>query len=519
MSLETSAAIDKGTAMHRRAIATLERLRSTSLQNSDSRVIEFHDINVFDVLVTAIYLEFLEQAPASASLVERVKGWIWQKLTSSRDRSVTELESTKDRIAPTSVVFWPTDTTHITAQLPVAEALPEELSQVFCASSFKTRAELNASGVRNVVSTAIWPELAEQAADETKRRFCQHQRYRRTHDTPEERRLGEVVSAQLYRAIYSVLVAERLVDTMRPEVMVVGNDLTVEGRAAALVASRRNVRSVVLAHGSVLENSTHGLHVADIVTAYGEFQRRTLVQLGVKENHIRVTGAPYLDKLQKQTGTTDPALTKQLNLSADRPWVLVATSGPGHVISVEQHTHTVRALIRACEQLPDIDFIVKLHRKDHPRYYRDLSKPIRSRFHVIRHGSPGFPTSIFDWLQGCSAILTGGSTVAIEAMLVDVPVITMDFTDELNRIPFVSAGATIHIRSEQELLSALERVAIYKNLPIGLTKRVAEYLSGEFSMLDGNASERVVDVINQMCRQKPTRLCANAAKSTLAGAQ
>ena len=44
-------------------------------------------------------------------------------------------------------------------------------------------------------------------------------------------------------------------------------------------------------------------------------------------------------------------------------------------------------------------------------------------------------------------MLTGASAVAVEAMLMDVPVVTMDFCNEIHGVDFIDAGATIHVNT------------------------------------------------------------------------
>ena len=55
-------------------------------------------------------------------------------------------------------------------------------------------------------------------------------------------------------------------------------------------------------------------------------------------------------------------------------------------------------------------------------------------------------------------MLTGASTVAVEAMLMDVPVVTMDFRDEIHEVDFIDAGATMHVRTGEALVEAVAEI-------------------------------------------------------------
>ena len=262
-------------------------------------------------------------------------------------------------------------------------------------------------------------------------------------------------------ACVAVANARAALATFRPKVMVVGNDITVEGRAAGLAAKAAGVSVVVMMHGHVgVNNPLHGLHLADRLVAYGDAHRRVLTQLGISADAISVCGAPYLDQRPAAGATVHPAIAKAFSLSPGDPWVLVATSGPGHSVSLAHHLTLIENLLVLSARFPEVTFIAKLHRKDNPQYYHDLmaKHPAKRRLMIVRAGSPGVPDNILDWLQGCRAVLTGASMVAIEAMLMHVPVITMDFAGELSGVEFIDAGATRHVRTLAELEDRLRTI-------------------------------------------------------------
>ena len=70
---------------------------------------------------------------------------------------------------------------------------------------------------------------------------------------------------------------------------------------------------------------------------------------------------------------------------------------------------------------------------------------------VVAEETHGFPRGIIEWLQGCSVVLTGASMVAVEAMLIGVPVITMDFCNEIREVDFIDFGMTTHVTTPEAL--------------------------------------------------------------------
>ena len=102
----------------------------------------------------------------------------------------------------------------------------------------------------------------------------------------------------------------------------------------------------------------------------------------------------------------------------------------------------------------------------------------------------GYPSDIFQWLDGCPVVLTGASTVAVEAMLMDVPVVTMDFCDEIHGVDFIDAGATMHVRTGNALVEAVGQVLAGRAPDEQAQARVRTYLEASFCALDGRSASR-----------------------------
>ena len=90
------------------------------------------------------------------------------------------------------------------------------------------------------------------------------------------------------------------------------------------------------------------------------------------------------------------------------------------------------------------------------------------------------PESIFGWFNGCSAIITGASTSGNEALLVGLPVITIDFNNELNDLDFIKNKVSLHATCYDELKKALNKV-IQKDLEVDLImKKSTKYLKNYY---------------------------------------
>jgi UDP-N-acetylglucosamine 2-epimerase len=465
-------------------------------------LLELDGLNVLDVLFKQLYLSMLKAlrnrvAPSpDRALGPRMHVWAYHQKMAWRQRLAAR--RTKP-VRPADFVLWPRENTHAAILLPVAHALRQRGAScelLACQTAMFNR--LRGQEVEAVYTGGAWPQVVRKARKDGISRAAQLTAGGRWPVPPFENAsidsleqvVRHTVISQLPHVSESIANARAALDRFGCRVLVVGNDLTMEGRAGCRVAAARGIPSAAFMHGNISASPVHAYQAADRLLAFGESQRRDLLRLGIADERIVVCGAPSLDRRPRQTARIHPLAQSQLGLKSGEPWILVATSGPGHRISHAHHEKIVANLVRLSTALPDVPLVIKLHHKDRLENYREgLKDYAGQKIFVVPYEKPGFPTNIFDWLQGCSMVLTGMSSVAMEAMLMDVPVITMDYCDEIHGADFIDAGATLHVRTG-EALEAAVRTILAGGAPGNLCQRVQAYLKDAYFALDGGSASR-----------------------------
>ncbi len=87
----------------------------------------------------------------------------------------------------------------------------------------------------------------------------------------------------------------------------------------------------------------------------------------------------------------------------------------------------------------------------------------------------------------------------------DVPVITMDFADEIRGVDFIEAGATTHVRTGDELVAAVRAVLQRPGHEDVLVERVRMHLERAFHALDGRSAERGARSIRELIASRQMR--------------
>jgi UDP-N-acetylglucosamine 2-epimerase len=501
---------DSDSVSHAAIVDWLQRARVAARASQWAPQLDYEQVDLVDALVSQLFLNGLGAARGGSDIKRSSKFGLRERAYRVKSALAERLARLRSETAgPTEVLFWPRGSAHVEDMHAVSQAYQQRggnSRSVACqARPFQG---LRARGMNPVFVQAAWPEKIRAARDDGRRLVAQLSQLHGPKLTALEPqavsdRLAPNWRSTLLEHLPAACVAiangHAALDRFQPKVLVVGNDITLEGRAAALVAKARGVPTVVMMHGHVgTNNPLHGLHIADRLVAYGDAHRRALMELGIAADAIRVCGAPYLDSRPPAGDTIHPAIGQAFSIPADAPWVLVATSGPGHSVSLAHHLKVIKNLLTLSAAMPEINFVVKLHRKDSLRYYQDLTArhPAKRRLVVAQAGSPGVPDNFLEWLRGCRAVLTGASMVAIEAMLMNVPVITMDFAEELKGVSFIDAGATLHARTPAELEAHLRSV-----LSSGSPRQpagTAAFLHDAFFALDGQSARRVADLLHSL---------------------
>ena len=494
----------------------IERLRESTKAAPWANLVDFDGIDAIDVLLSPVFLGALNAVRGGARPRREPRslfGWLhetgYRMRTAAGERLAARHSASVEQA---DVVMWCREITHSDILRPVAKALAERgTSCRFLTCQTKIFRALRRNDPAVVFAPAAWPRQVREGRQQGLRRAGRLAsfgpwtipRLDGASMADLESIVRDVVVRHLPLASEAMANARAALDGFRPKVLVVGNDLTPEGRAACRVAAARGVPTAVFMHGSIAGEPLHAYHCADRVVVFGNIHRDQLVMQGLSSERIAVCGSPSLDQRPQQTGQPHPLLRERLGLGAE-PWILVATSGPGHSVSHRHHELVVENLARLSTALGNVPIVIKLHRKDRLEHYQKLRKTSEgSKLFVLPHGTPGFPEDIYGWLQGCGLVLTGASTVAVEAMLMDVPVVTMDFCDELKDVDFIDCGATVHVRTREDLEQAARSILADGPSP-ELQERVRAHLQRAFYAVDGGSAGRAVGVLDELMAGGPS---------------
>jgi len=137
-----------------------------------------------------------------------------------------------------------------------------------------------------------------------------------------------------------------------------------------------------------------------------------------------------------------------------------------------------------------LHFIFKLHRKDKEAYYKETVSLFSNTCIVPFINSVS--EDIYEWIFHSDLLITGASTTALEALVLEKPVITMDLLGELPTFDFITFGATLHTRHKERLIenlaSIIEKTIVHEES----RRRASEYLKECFANFGGTSASQLI---------------------------
>jgi hypothetical protein len=317
----------------------------------------------------------------------------------------------------------------------------------------------------------------------------------------------------------------RVLEGNRPEVIVLGYDSFVSGRAFVRVARQRGITTVLIPDGLVVApnprfrqaawerardvlawflqralraGGPRGLSGVDGILVINAMGRDVLAGLGVPTTSIHVVGSPEYDALAARLGSgadlvARRALRSRLRLSEGRAVVLFA-----HQTLDGREAALIRTMLRGTRRCGAV-LLTKLHPRGHER-------PETWRAWAEREGI-GEDEAVFvhsectsiEALGIAAACVTAYSTVSLEAFICRCPLVLVQYANVPFALPYGSLyDAALDVENPEQLecaiVAAVRDDEVRRRLEAGSRRAIA----GELGGLDGRSVERSMAAIAAM---------------------
>jgi hypothetical protein len=292
-------------------------------------------------------------------------------------------------------------------------------------------------------------------------------------------------------------------DALQPDVAVTYAEAGGWGRALALEARRRNIPLAGLQHGFIYRHWLNYLHEPDemeplrggsrdagfprptITLLFDEYAARHLVVCGrFPREALAVTGSPRLDvvadSFRRLTAAEVEAARRASGADQSQQLVLLVTK-------YSEAADVLPALLKAVASMPKAQLAIKTHPAETPDPYETAAGG-QANVRVLPAAAPLAPL-----LRGADAVVTVNSTLALDAMALGIPALTIGLPNNLS--PFVEANAIAGAAAPAEIGPALQRL-LYDDLFRQQFRTASAAVAAAYGMTpSGDAAERQASII------------------------
>lgn len=246
------------------------------------------------------------------------------------------------------------------------------------------------------------------------------------------------------------------------------------------------------------KSHTYGRGECSKVAVMSPYAKKVFKKLGFNSKNLIITGQPRFDRLFKPKLTRLDLCTK-LDIDSAKDIILLAPPIFAPLDDGDNKRRVfIKAVVGALKFCENAQLVIKIHPgiDEKTFVYEEILKQINCENVMVVKDF-----DIPSLLNASSLFLSHYSTMAMEALILQKPVIIINMFGDSEYYPFVSSGAALEARNAEEILTAIKRISCGE-FREKMQNSTANFVFEHAYKTDGKASKRVADLIIEICKSK-----------------
>lgn len=313
-----------------------------------------------------------------------------------------------------------------------------------------------------------------------------------------------------------IQMARKMIQSEKPDLIIFLNEFFWWERSLLIAAEMEGVPTLAIQHGAIFpqhksnsytkdEINTSGdfrapfCPIPDITLVYGPHYKDMLTKLSSYPTHsVAATGQPRYDNLIKLKDSNLDVIgrfKKKFGLPEKSRVVLWTTQC--HSLPDSENKRNFSCVLNALKELDDCALVIKQHPAERRRYTRFIKERIAGSDLPVYLLPKNSDTNLL--LLCCDLMVTKSSTTAIEALLLEKPIVVLNLGGEPDTVDYVKEGIAKGVYREDDLLTSIKEL-LETEFPKSNDREgyLRKYMSG----LDGNATQNVIAEIKNFLNGK-----------------
>lgn len=229
---------------------------------------------------------------------------------------------------------------------------------------------------------------------------------------------------------------------------------------------------------------------SDYFLCSGDYFKELKECAGVSKR-VLVTGQPRYDALSKigeQYNKTK--IIQEMGLSPSKKTILWTTQT--HGLSYIENKKCIETVYSAMSSLSDAQLIIKLHPDE------DQDAPLYVQNHEYEPIILGKDVDTNLLLSLCDLLITKNSTTALEATILDKPIIILNLSGKPDKVDYVNEGIALGVYESANFTSTIWNSLYNEQVSKRLEMAREQYIKKYLYRKDGKATERIVNLIKSL---------------------
>jgi hypothetical protein len=190
--------------------------------------------------------------------------------------------------------------------------------------------------------------------------------------------------------------------------------------------------------------------------------------------------------------------------------ILVCFSGSGHNVTEKGHIRNLKILQKIIHEKAEVFWVFKLHPKDSADYYSSFSNA--TNVLLVDHRHPFYRESIYYFIGAATLTITGGSTVALESLIHQTPVISIDALHELGHVEFLKSDMIYRCDDYDSLKNAIDSITFERADFLVKKELIVRYSEGYFNNKKKNPAKAIARIIKDKIHSE-SNICVESQAS------
>jgi UDP-N-acetylglucosamine 2-epimerase len=301
----------------------------------------------------------------------------------------------------------------------------------------------------------------------------------------------------LYKFYY-----ESIFRQIQPKLIIATYETGLHGRAVTAAAYETGVPVLGIQHGKIHPSHPQYIHknvnprdklnvlfapIADMTCVFGEYTKNVLVNdSAYPEEHISVTGQIATDAIALSAKLYNvKRFVSQYKLNKNQKTVCLLSQNFDNPGDLERF---FRVTCEGLNHFPQYNFLIKMH----PRQSIQTAEYfVRKYFQQPEKVRILKSVDLYEVIYNSDIIITGNSTVGVEAMIFRKPLITIEgFKYSME---YAEQGASLGIMTSAEMVTAVKNISNDPDIREQLLRNSERYLAFHLYKIDGNVCERIIN--------------------------